>query len=164
MINSIKKTKIAIKKVLITLCFIGLFCCNSENECDYYLLEQELKIDESYTKELLFCTAYRDFLTDGGAQDMFVLKIDKHNISNYLKENSLYKKYTGDKLENANNPYFLINSLYNETGSSSNEKKYRGIISKITAKNSFYFSFQKEDHCVESLIDENGYIVLSIGR
>lgn len=164
MINSIKKTKIAIKTVLITLCFIGLFCCNSENECDYYLLEQELKIDESYNKELLFCTAYRDFLTDGGAQDMFVLKIDKRNISNYLKENSLYEKYTGDKLENANNPYFLINSLYNEAGSSNNEKKYRDIISKITAKNSFYFSSQKENRYVESLIDENGYIVLRIGR
>jgi len=150
--------------ILFIIPLIILSSCNSENECDYYLIDQELQIDESYNKELLFCIAYRDFLTDGGYQDMFVLKIDKRYISDYLKENSLYEKYTEDELQSASNPYSLINSLYNEAASSKKEEKYRDIISKITAKNSFYFSSQKENYYVESLIDENGYIVLSVGR
>lgn len=150
--------------IILFIPLIILYSCNSENECDYYLIEQELKIDESYNKELLFCIAYRDFLTDGGTQDMFVLKIDKRYINDYLKENPLYEKYTKDELQSANNPYSLINRLYNEAASSKKKEKYRDIISKITAKNSFYFSFRKENRYIESLIDENGYIVLKVGR
>jgi|SRR5690554_545955 len=152
------------KLIILFILLIILSGCNGENKCDYYLIEQELKIDESYNKELLFCIAYRDFLTDGGTQDMFVLKIDKLYISDYLKENSLYEKYTKDELQSANNPYSLINHLYNEAASSKKKEKYRNIISKITAKNSFYFSSQKENYYVESLIDKNGYIILSVGR
>jgi len=150
--------------ILLFVLLTTLSSCNSENECDHYLLDKELKISESYNEELLFCIAYRDFLTDGGYQDMFVLKIDKSKISNYLEENSLYKKYTKDKLQTANNPYFLIDDLYNEAGSSKKREEYREIIAKITPKDSYYYSLKKENYYVESLIDENGYIVLSVGR
>ena len=63
------------KLIILFISLIILSNCNSENECDYYLINQELKIDESINKELLFCSAYRDFLTDGKPQDIFVLKI-----------------------------------------------------------------------------------------
>lgn len=156
--------RMAKRLIILFISLIILSNCNNENECDYFHIDQELKIDESYDKELLFCIAYRDFLTDGRPQDMFLLKIDKSRISNYLKENSLYKKYTKDKSETANNPYFLVDDLYNEAGSSKKKVEYREVIAKINPKNSYYFSLKKENYYVESLIDENGYIVLSVGK
>ena len=139
-----------------------LYGCNSENECEYYLLEQELNIEENYNSDLLFCIAYRDFLTDGKPKDMFVLKIDKSSVNDYLRENTNYKKYTKNKYQEVFNPYSLINDLYNEVHSSKKVEEYRGIISKITPKNSFYLNLEKENYYVESLIDKNGYIILSI--
>ena len=61
-------------------------------------------------------------------------------------------------------PFSLIEGLYNEVSSSKNKEEYREIISKINPENSFYFYSEKENYYVESLIDGNGYIVLSIGR
>lgn len=138
--------------------------CNSENECDYFLIDQELKIAESYNKELFFCIAYRDFLTDGQPQDMFVLKIDKLDIGNYLKDNVLYKQHSNSNTNGVISPFSLIDKLYNEAGSSKKKNEYREIIDKINPKNSYYYFYEKENYYVESLIDENGYIVLSVGR
>jgi hypothetical protein len=150
--------------IIYFISLIVLSGCNSESECDYFLIDQELKIDKDFYKEVLFCVAYRDFLTDGKPQDMFVLKIDKQNISNYLKDNSLYKEYKEDKFKTSSNPYLLVDDLNNEAGSSKNKKEYREIIDKINPKNSYYYLYEKENYYVESVVDENGYIILSIGR
>ena len=152
------------KLIILFISLIVLSSCNSENECDYYLINQELKIDESLNSELLFCIAYRDFLTDGEPQDIFVLKIKNEFLRDYIKDNTLYKEYSNNNSNKVLSPFSLIDQLYNEVASSKKEEEYREIISKIKPENSFYFYSEKEDYYVESLIDVNGYIVLSIGR
>ena len=152
------------KLILLFISLLILSNCNSENECDNYLINQELKIDESINQELLFCIAYRDFLTDGVPQDIFVLKIKNEFIGDYLKDNKLYKKFSNNNSNKVLSPFSLIEELYNEVSSSKNKEEYREIISKINPENSFYFYSKKENYSVESLIDGNGYIILSIGR
>jgi hypothetical protein len=152
------------KLIILVIVLIILLNYNSENECDYYLINQELQIDKSINQELLFCNAYRDFLTDGGSQDMFVLKIKNQFLRDYLKDNELYKQYSNTNTNEVLSPFSLLHSLYSEVGSSKKKEIYREIIAKIKPENSYYFYSKKENYSVESLIDENGYIVLSIGR
>ncbi|MEP3208645.1 MAG: hypothetical protein ABJN95_05625 [Maribacter sp.] len=143
---------------------IFLSSCNSENNCDYFLIDQELKIDESYNRELLFCVAYRDFLTDGEPQDIFVIKIKNKFFGDYIKDNALYKQYSNKNTDEVLSPFSLIERLNNEVGSSKKKEEYRDIIDKINPENSYYYFNEKENYYVESLIDENGYIVLFVGR
>jgi len=150
--------------IILFISLIILSNCNSENNCDNFLIDQELKINESYNKELLFCIAYRDFLTDGEPQDMFVLKIKDKFLGGYLKENVLYQQYSNSNTNEVLSPFSLIDRLNNEVGSSKKKEEYREIIDKISPKNSYYYFYERENYSVESLIDENGYIVLSIGR
>ena len=154
-----------VKRIIIVfVAFIIFSNCNSENQCDFYLINQELNIEENINQELLFCIAYRDFLTDGKPQDIFVLKIKKEYLKDYLEDNQIYKSHSNNNINGVLKAFSLIDQLHIEVGSSKKKDEYRKIISKIKPENSFYFYSKKEDYYVESLIDINGYIVLSVAR
>ncbi len=135
-------------KILILILALACISCNDSCRGISKTYERLIWMPENY--QIIDCKLYEDFLTDGGKDEMFVIKINLEDIEKFVFENKL-KIQPKDKDWNYSPKTFYMRML---------EHEKLKIPQNINIEKSYYRFEGLDKHSLQCFLDINsGYFV-----